>query len=276
MPWCAQASGVTDGLHAVWCDGDAAIAVGDRGTILERSAGRWVRQAVPTQENLRAVFGSNDGVLAVGGDLHVGGSSLVVRRDRAGWHPEPSGIQHILLAVTRGDFGWMAAGYNAGLVLGQPGSWTEGYAGHALHMFGLCVAGQRAYACGLSGSISVYDGDSWQLLQTGVSAHLRSICSPAPRMLFAVGLGGTIVRFDGQRWNVMPSPTRNALEGVWGDREDEVYAVGYTGTILRFDGHAWQTMDTDTDASLHGVHGTASEVVAVGARGTVLSHRRPS
>ena len=72
-----------------------------------------------------AIDSSADATVAVGGNLHIGGDSLVLQRRGEAWIAGPSGMQHILLAVAHGGLGWFAAGFNGGIIRGAPGSWTR-------------------------------------------------------------------------------------------------------------------------------------------------------
>lgn len=101
--------------------------------------------------------------------------------------------------------------------------------------------------------------------------------STAGADLFAVGLGGAIYRrgADDLEWVREESPTTQDLYGIFGSAADRAFAVGASGTILRYDGAIWKAVPSGTSEDLFGVSGTpdGSWVVAVGARGTVVSLR---
>jgi hypothetical protein len=212
-------------------------------------------------------------VVAVGGNLHIGGNSLVLHRSD-GWVAEPSGMQHILLAVSHGGLGWFAAGYNGGIIRGGPASWSRVEVVHYSHIFALLVGDTRAWAAGLTGTVIEFDGAAWQLHDTHTEAHLRGLAAFPSGDVIAVGLSGTILRYDKRCWSRMESPTLSHLEAVWIADEDEAYAVGYAGCFLRFDGKRWTQLDVNVSANLHSVHGSEAGVVAVGGGGFALHVER--
>jgi hypothetical protein len=227
-----------------------------------------------TEEDLYAVECTPEVVVAVGGNLHIGGDSLVLHRRGGGWVSEPSGMQHILLAVAHGGLGWLAAGYNGGIIRGSPGSWSRVDVAHYSHVFALLVENERAFAAGLTGTVVECDGTSWRPHDTPTDAHLRGLASLPGGDVVAVGLSGTILRYDGRRWAGVESPTEGHLEAVWVAGETEAWAVGYTGIVLRFDGVRWTRLDAGVTANLHSVHGNDHEVIAVGSRGMALHWER--
>jgi hypothetical protein len=267
-------TGTSERLLGVRCRGDEAFAVGTRGTILRWDGHAWTTESSGTNEDLYAVDCTPDVVIAVGGNLHIGGNSLVLHR-RDGWMAEPSGMQHILLAVAHGGLGWFAAGYNGGMIRGGIGSWDRVDVVHYSHVFALLVEDERVLAAGLAGTVIEFDGAAWRPHDARTSAHLRGLAAFPNREVLAVGLSGTVLRHDGRCWRRMDSPTQSHLEAVWIADEDEAYAVGYAGCLLRFDGVRWTQLDVGVSANLHSVHGNDDQVVAVGGGGVALFVKRP-
>jgi hypothetical protein len=257
-------------LLGVTFAGESAFAVGARGTIVRWDGRAWHEEESGTEENLYAVASAADEVVAVGGNLHIGGNSLVVHRERGVWVGEPSGIQHILLAVTHGGLGWFAAGYNGAILRGRPGAWSHLDVVHYSHVFALAARGAHVFAVGLTGTVVEFDGTAWRQHDSGTNAHLRGLDVFGARDLVAVGLSGVILRYDGRTWAAMDSGTESHLEDVWVAGEAEAYAVGYAGTMLRYDGARWTRLDLDVAANLHAVYGNAREVIAVGGGGIAV------
>jgi hypothetical protein len=233
----------------------------------------WTADGSPTREDLYAVECTADEVIAVGGNLHVGGNSLILHR-ADGWIAEPSGMQHILLAVSHGGLGWFAAGYNGGILRGGVGSWSRVEVVHYSHVFAVLVTEARAFCAGLSGTVIENDGTSWRSHATHADAHLRGLAEFPNGDVLAVGLRGTILRYSGASWTRMACPTTSHLEAVWIASEAEAYAVGYRGCFLAFDGTRWTALDVGTSANLHSVHGSDDEVLAVGSGGIALHLKR--
>jgi hypothetical protein len=210
-------------------------------------------------------------VVAVGGDLHIGGNSLVLYRaaDAERWVAEPSGMQHILLAVDHGARGWFAGGYNGGIIHGTPGSWSRIFEPFYQHIFAVCCVEDRVLFTGLSGSVIELIGDRAWPSTAGTDSHLRGIAASSTRHVIAVGLDGTIAaRIDG-KWRSMQAPCSEHLEAVWLRDEALGFAVGHGGTLLRFEDGTWDRMESPTAASFHDVHGFGDAVFAVGERGTI-------
>jgi hypothetical protein len=222
---------------------------------------------------LYAVDSAPEVAVAVGGNLHIGGNSLVLHR-RDGWVAEPSGMQHILLAVSHGGLGWFVAGYNGGIIRGGVGAWERVDVVHYSHIFALLVEDSRVMAAGLTGTVIEFDGAAWRPHDTRTSAHIRGLAAFPNRDVLAVGLSGTILRYDGRRWTRMESPTQSHLEAVWIAGEDEAFAVGYAGCFLRFDGVRWTRLDVGVRANLHSVHGNEEHAAAVGGGGLALLVKR--
>ena len=272
MRWQGQATGTTEKLLGVWCGPTETVAVGERGAVVRRGDDRFAPLASGTTENLYAVHGIGSTLVAVGGNLHVGGNSLILHRrgDRPDLVTEHSGMQHILLTVTHGANGWLAAGYNGAILRGGPGRWARDDVVHYQHVFASCAVGERTFVGGLGGSVLELTRGVWRHHETGVDEHIRALAADREDHVVAVGLGGLILRFDGSRWQRMPSPTQASLEGVWLGA-GEGFAVGQGGAVLYYDGSRWSPADAGTDADLCAVHGHGAAVVAVGARGVACA-----
>jgi photosystem II stability/assembly factor-like uncharacterized protein len=132
----------------------------------------------------------------------------------------------------------------------------------------------RAWACGDNGTI-VYTsngGASWELQDTGTTAHLYGIVFHEDGgSVIAVGERGTILRSidRGTTWTLVPSPTNETLR----DASDfRYYAVGDNGTILKSldQGLHWSIIDSGSQADLRSVIGLEPFPTAVGEGGTIL------
>jgi hypothetical protein len=81
---------------------------------------------------------------------------------------------------------------------------------------------------------------------------------------------------SGPTWSLAPLPKglSQGLGGIWGATASDVWAVGGRGTVLHFDGAAWTDQTPDaTSQDLYAVHGSsAADVWAVGLHGAVLHY----
>lgn len=105
-------------------------------------------------------------------------------------------------------------------------------------------------------------------------------CSGSDSCSFVLGKDSTTTAYfttaacntDGWCW-YSPLPTGNALAALWGSSATDVWAVGARGTILHFDGTAWNGGQAVTNEDLAGVWGASGQDVwAVGSKGTLLHY----
>jgi hypothetical protein len=74
----------------------------------------------------------------------------------------------------------------------------------------------------------------------------------------------------------MASGTSNDLMDVWGSSASEVLAVGASGTILHFDGTEWASTESGTTMALNAVWGSSpDDVSAVGQSGFLARGLEP-
>lgn len=82
---------------------------------------------------------------------------------------------------------------------------------------------------------------------------------------WAVGANGLAEHFDGTTWTVVPTGVTADLGGVWGASANDVWVVGAAGTILRWNGTAFTKQITNQTRTYHAVHGSsANDVWIVG------------
>jgi hypothetical protein len=262
------ASGTTaDLLGVAIIDAQAAVAVGRRGTVLRWDGRAWSPEHAGTDEDLYAVCAAPDGALyAVGGNLDVGGHSLICRHANGAWTVVRSPVQSVLLSVAADDNTVRACGFNGALVERTSSGWCEIAAPTNAHLFSIASTSLGWFACGLSGVLVEWPSH----LSTIAEPHLTSIAGHGADLL-AVGFHGTILRRRDSAWQALASPSREHLWSIAADADGAV-AVGSRGTIVAVDdatvAHAPSTAD------LHGVAMRDGLVVAVGRNGTILHATR--
>ncbi|RKG89830.1 hypothetical protein D7W82_05975 [Corallococcus sp. CA049B] len=156
--------------------------------------------------NLRAVAsaGSEDTLLAVGGDENNKAAAYRYDTASASWQPDLQGgaFDGFLrgVHVTDGRFAY-AAGEN-GLVLKKSGGvWTSlpaafesnGTTRAAIRDV-LAFSEKGIYVATSEGRIHFYDGSAWTTAYSGTTP-LYSLDGPSPTRIVAAGEGGTVVRF---------------------------------------------------------------------------------
>ncbi len=169
------------------------------------------------------------------------------------------------------------------------------------------------FAVGADGVVLVTRdaGQSWQKMETPITADLTAVWGSSATDVYAVGARGAAIHYDGQAWRTFSLETEQALLDVWGLDADHVYIVGaqvafareegawrsmpgvesselwavwgtapdqlftsgQNGEIQTWDGNTWRMMETPTHLVLFGLWGTSPvDVFAVGIRGTVLHY----
>jgi hypothetical protein len=139
-----------------------------------------------------------------------------------------------------------------------------------------------ALAVDEDGAILHYDGSRWTEMRSGTEfpshdgVNLWSVCCSSASDVFAVWgdyPNGIIIHDNDSIWEEMRSGVLEQLQGVWGSSASDVFAVGARGTILHYEGTSWEEMGSRTTSWLRAVWvSSPNNVYAVGERGTIL-HR---
>ena len=307
--WTPMESGSDADLTGVWTAGDGGgFAVGERGTnrglegvVLSLNGDTWTRVFRETDLRPRAVWGSANDDVYVGGFERFG-SGWIRHFDGDQWSEVPfpqgelEGIGFQSIWGTAADDIW-AVGFDAKGVISTSAIYH--YDGAGWSRFG--VAGDvdpaltdvwgfspnDVYATGrdnfldpTGGAIIHYDGTQWISVLDVESLVLNAVWGSSPTDVYAAGfqitgegddseVAGAIWHYDGIRWSPVTLPPIGVLDEIWGSSASDIYAVGDEG-VLHFNGTAW-TFTTLTRETLLGVWGGApGEVLAVGIGGTIL------
>jgi hypothetical protein len=133
------------------------------------------------------------------------------------------------------------------------------------------LATNHVWAVGDQGIILHFDGQAWNVQESGTTKCLYGVCAHDDQNVWAVGESGTIVHYDGTNWNQQTSGTVNWLYAVSAPEAGQVWAVGFNGTLLYWNGTNWSAQASGTTKALWGVSASdAGNVWAVGAAGTLL------
>ena len=235
-----------EALFAVATEGNAAIAVGAGGAIVESGDGgkTWKPDAdVPTQLSLLAV------VLNKGQAIAVGQQGTV-------------------------------------LLQTAPGKWTKVDSGNDSRLFGVALGGGVAATVGSFGTVlrSADGGKSWTSIapdwskytSNGEQPHIYDVAVDDKGVITVAGEFGFILRTAdaGKTWQTLHKGSASLF--AIDLRPDGVgYAVGQDGALLRSADHGltWTTLKSGTSAILLGVHSTADgRVVITGMHDMLLSH----
>jgi hypothetical protein len=258
----------TDLLGVCVRSASEAVAVGRGGVIVRWDGERWAREPSPTEEDLYAICATPEGELvAVGGNLNVGGRSLVCCFAGGKWTVERSPVQSLLLSVAAERGCLRAVGFNGDLVERVDGVWRALAAPTNVHLFCIRSFGGAWLACGLDGTVVELNRANAQLKQAGL-AHLTSVAAVGA-VRVSVGFDGTIMRRDRGGWRTSVSPTR---EHLWSAMSDgaRLAIAGAHGTLLVGTPDALALVPVPTREDLHAIDGVAGVAIAVGRHGTVV------
>lgn len=269
--WDPVPTSAEDDLRAVWGTGDGVMwAVGDRGGIVWSDGGSWSRQPSPTRKDLLAVDG-----LGPGATWAVGRSGTVARWDGLKWTLEKTGTSKDLRGVAATADGAWAVGWYTVLRRDASG-WAKVAGAPAKDLHAVAVAAGQVWAVGAHGAAIRFDGSGWTEDTPPTTATLRGLWASDAGVVVAVGDGGTVLRHDDSGWGPVPDlPTKRPLRAVHGrfvDGQLELWVVGPDGLVLRHDGVAWHDESpAGTTTDLAGVWAPpAGEPVAVGTRDLLI------
>lgn len=262
--WSSSATPTTEILEAVVpVSGGGTIAVGWRGTVLERPAGNgWgLRQYGPGQGML--------GVAATGpGDVWAAGlGSAVMRRDAGGWSPVPRPGPYVMfaVAVAAPDAAWIFAD-NGYAYQWDGSSWSESKPSPYDLRGGLALAPDQVWAVGPTVAL-LWDGTQWIDHSDDVVGG-DTVWAAGPDEVWTTGLAaGTLARWDGTSWTSVDTPATTSLDDVWGSGTGEIWAVGWNQAIVHFDGSSWSQPASPfgPDVQVTAVGGSGPKNVFLGA-----------
>jgi photosystem II stability/assembly factor-like uncharacterized protein len=296
-----------ENLNSVYVsDENHAIAVGDKGVILEFDGSAWRKVPSPTQKDLNGVGGnSSHDVFA------VGNSGTILRYNGTTWQQMDSPTTEDLLSVSGdGAGGAFAVGFRPTILRFSGQKWQVVDI-HTLRpevrpfvLFSVCAIGpDRALAAGTKGTLLGFNGSDWKDLAqkkrddaTGLftaPVHslemVTSVWFDDGGNTFAVTAEPAILQYDGKEWQRWGIAESVAFRSIWGARLSDVglpfasvggpamplflFVVGDRGLILYFDGRGWRRMESGTKDDLHSVSGThRRNLFAVGAEGAILHY----
>ena len=131
----------------------------------------------------------------------------------------------------------------------------------------------EAWAVGEAGTLLYFDGDVWELLDSGTESDLNDIAGTGPDDIWSAGKQGTFLHWNGSRWQSMPSSTSIDLQGLFVDSAKNAWTVGRAGFLGRwsFQDDKLQHIASPSNKDLYAIWGAAEDRIwAVGQSGTLL------
>ncbi|MEM6790778.1 MAG: hypothetical protein AAF928_00695 [Myxococcota bacterium] len=251
--------------------------VGDRGTVLERTAaGAWRAHAVGTEAEL-------EGVWARGGTVVAVGHGVIAERSGETWRLVDTGDDKLQAvgAATDDEVVW-AVGRAGALWARRDGTWSRATSGVENNLEAVWGhAANDVYAVGEE-VVLHFDGATWSPSRRApkdglAKVTLLGVGGTAADDVYAVGWhrrdGQTVLHYDGATWSTEGKGTPGqirTLYDVW-SAEGQAFAVG-TRVALRRDAQRWQRWSLP-EGDFFGVGGlSSSDVLAVGARGQIYAY----
>jgi hypothetical protein len=187
--WSAVSSPTSNTLRAVWAASATQVyAVGDAGVILSYDGKAWTQLVSPTGVNLSAIAGSSAGDVWAGGDngtvLHSTGSGFGVVNGALTTTGTVGGIwvggvNNVFFAADTTMYHYDGATYAKSTT---PVSGLRSVAG----------SGSEVWAVGGSGALLHYNGNGWDLFDTGTRRDLYGTFL-GPTKQWIVGDGGALL-----------------------------------------------------------------------------------
>jgi hypothetical protein len=227
--------------------------------------------ATQTFTSLSSVWGSSDR------DVYaVGANGAVLHFDGSHWRSIDIGTRETLHAVWGTAPDNLFVGSSRAVLHFDGIRWRTiplpGTFSFLTDLWGL--ASGSLYVAASDRSVLRLDGDEWTHLAR-LPHSPYAIWGADEENLFVVaaipGRGGVVYHLDGTQWRAVAA-TSEFLHDVWGASATEVYAVGERGTVLHFDGHAWSPVPGLAGGpELRGIAGAwPGRAVAVGWGGRVV------
>ena len=191
--WEKQTPVVNTFLWGLWGSDNIYYAVGAYGTIITKNNGVWQSIDIPTDNDLRDIWGVNNNDIFV-----VGQKGTIFHFNGSTWSKMDANTQEDLRCVWGfSESNVFAAGLNGTIIHYNGVEWANMNSGIDTHLMDMWGSSTNSlYAVGTQGTIIFYDGSKWQKIYSGTQNYLRGIWGASE--LFTVGYNGTILRFDTQ------------------------------------------------------------------------------
>lgn len=230
--WVALPMATSYTLHAVASATGHVWAVGDFGTVLHFTNGRWSVLQGNVEDALHAIALDSP----ISGWIAGASGALIDLRDLM---LEPLPVRRgQIRSLTINDLGdgW-AVGKDSLLLRLANGTWKARTTATSWgDLWGVDHWGDDdAWAVGANGLLLHIDNSGWQVAEDLNLPTLRSVAFNRLGEGWAVGHDGAVAWFDGQEWSVPAErPTSTTLLSVAWLTDDEAWAVGERGLVLRW------------------------------------------
>lgn len=150
--------------------------------------------------------------------------------------------------------------------------WTQAVSGTTANLAGVFIKPdtETAYIVGQAGTILRWTGTTWVAETSGILTNLSGFAY-AGLERWACGQGGVILFDVGLGWTPSTSGVATDLRRMLAFSRTDIWAIGVGGVALHWDGASWTSTTTGVTGDLNGIWGRApNDVWAVGAGGTII------
>lgn len=208
-------------------------AVGEYGTVVHFTGGRWSVFQSEVDETLQAIALDDP----VSGWIAGSDGTLIELRDQT-LYPQPTRRHPVHgMAIDDVGDGWAVGEGNVLLRLTH-GQWKTRASTQPLGTLNGVAHLQsgEAWAVGEHGMILRIDDNGWEIIPSLDLPDLYAVAFNRRGEGWAVGDQGALAWFDGEHWTVPPqaAPTGTPLRSVAWSNDGEAWAIGDHGVVLRW------------------------------------------
>jgi uncharacterized delta-60 repeat protein len=271
VSWARLAGYNSLALFDVASSGSTTVAVGGSGRIsTSTDLDTWTTRDSIEAGALNAVAFSAGTWVAVGDSGTIRTSSLA---DASIWAARPSTTTSSLrdVVVFKGTF--VAVG-DSGTVASSPdgATWSSGTTGTSVTLQSVATDGATLVAVGSGGTIRTSaNGTSWTNRLSGTSNTLNYVAYGSGRFVAVSFSSEVFTSVDGVSWAPLANSPGVSQGLSYGD--GKFYLFGFGGIYYTSpDGLVWTRQSHGADPSLRAATVAGTDIVAVGAAGSILTH----
>jgi ABC-type dipeptide/oligopeptide/nickel transport system permease subunit len=248
------------------------IAVGDNGTIVRFSAGKWSSMDSSTLDTLNGVAYIDSFAVAVGEN----GTAVIF--DGKLWKTTDSGVTENLKSVAAfSKAKALAVGESGTVVLWDGDSWKELVSGVSENLNDVALFSEDfGFVVGDRNVILAFDGENLKREMVMGFRALYGVDIFDTQSAIAVGERGTILRYNGRNWQSMFGPENRDINSIVMTGKDSAIVVGGHGVAMSLESGTWKKANTGYTRHLKDIGGEGNTVIAVGTDPYVNSLARPS
>ncbi len=272
--WDDLSLGFNVTLNAMWGSSSQSLwIVGDGGAIYHWNGTNWTATPSGTISDINGVWGTGDGSSV----WAVGDAGVVVSWDEAAgaW----SSAEFPFVSNLTGIKGFSAdevfvSGYG-GLFAWDGVEWTVVELPENVALRSVWGSTpQDLWLVGEEGMVFHGGGNTWEVVETGVTSTLNTVGSDGTSVWIA-GEGGLLMKHEGGSFVAdAVLEQENNLWSVWGGG-GTLFVAGANGHVDRWNGTEWEGLDTGEDRQvvLYSLFGfSINDLYAVGGNGTILHY----